>query len=78
MNLIAVLFFVAMLASLGIALIALLKRDRHSRSLLTALTVRVSLSVAFFLLLMLAWWTGLIEPHSLGGSRSPPHASQTQ
>ena len=78
MNLIAMLFFAAMLASLGVGLVALLKRGNHSHSLLAALTVRVGLSVAFFLLLMLAWWTGLIEPHGLGGSRSPPPAHQTQ
>ena len=78
MNLIAVLFFAAMLASLGIALAALLKRRERSHSLLRALTVRVSLSVAFFLLLMLAWASGLIEPHGLGGSRARPAAHQTQ
>jgi hypothetical protein len=78
MNLVAALFFAAMLASLGVALFALLRRGEHSRSLLRALTVRVSLSVAFFLLLMLAWASGLIEPHGLGVSRPPPHALQTQ
>jgi hypothetical protein len=31
-----------------------------------ALTLRVGLSVALFLLLMLAWRAGLIEPHGVG------------
>jgi hypothetical protein len=67
MNLIAVLFFVAILGSLGFALRALVRRGDHSRALLNALTLRVSLSVLFFVLLLLAWYTGLIEPHGLGG-----------
>ena len=36
-------------------------------TLLRALTVRVGLSVLFFVLLMLAWWAGIIKPHGLGG-----------
>jgi hypothetical protein len=65
--LIPVLFFVAMLACLGIALLALFRRGDHSQTLLRALTVRVSLSVLFFLLLMLGWYLGIIQPHGLGG-----------
>lgn len=61
------LFFIAMLASLGVGLVALFKRGDHSQTLLRALTVRVSLSVLFFLLLMLGWYLGIIEPHGLGG-----------
>lgn len=61
------IFFIAILASLGIALAALFRRGDHSQTLLRALTVRVSLSVLFFLLLMLGWYLGVIEPHGLGG-----------
>ena len=64
---IATIFFAAILASLGIALVALFRRGDHSHTLLRALTVRVSLSVLFFLLLMLGWYLGIIEPHGLGG-----------
>ena len=56
-----------MLAALGFALVALFRRGDHSRAFLNALKVRVSLSVLFFVLLMLAWYFGLIEPHGLGG-----------
>jgi hypothetical protein len=62
---IAIAFFAAMLATLGVALFAF--RRGRSQSLLRALTIRVSLSVLFFVLLMLAWWAGLIRPHGLGG-----------
>jgi hypothetical protein len=64
---IAAIFFVAILASLGLALVALFRRGDHSQTLVRALTVRVSLSVLFFLLLLLGWYLGLIEPHGLGG-----------
>ena len=30
-----------------------------------ALTIRVGLSVALFILLMLAWYNGLITPHGI-------------
>jgi len=61
------MFFIAILASLGLALVALFKPGDHSQTLVRALTVRVSLSVLFFLLLMLGWYLGILEPHGLGG-----------
>jgi multidrug efflux pump subunit AcrB len=61
------MLFIAILASLGVALVALFKRGDHSQTLVRALTVRVSLSVLFFLLLMLGWYLGLLTPHELGG-----------
>jgi len=64
---IAIVFFVAMLACLGVALVALFRRGDHSRTMLDALTLRISLSVLFFLLLMLAWWAGWLKPHGLAG-----------
>jgi hypothetical protein len=63
----ATLFFVAILASLGLALVALFRRGDHSQTLLRALTIRVGLSVLFFLLLLLGWYLGVLEPHELGG-----------
>lgn len=62
---IAAIFFVAILATLGVALVALFRRGDHSGTLLRALTIRVSLSVLFFLLLMLGWYLGILEPHGL-------------
>lgn len=64
---IAIIFWIAILASLGFALVALFKRGDNSRALLNALTVRVSLSVLFFVLLLLAWWAGWIQPHGFLG-----------
>jgi hypothetical protein len=65
---IAVIFFVAILASLGVALYALFsRRGDSSQLMLRALTIRVSLSVLFFLLLLLGWYLGLLKPHGLSG-----------
>ena len=66
-SVIAAIFFVAILATLGVALVALFRREGNSQTLLRALTIRVSLSVLFFLLLMLGWYLGILEPHGLGG-----------
>ena len=63
---IAAIFFVAILATLGVALVALFRPGDHSGTLLRALTIRVSLSVLFFLFLMLGWYLGILEPHGLG------------
>jgi hypothetical protein len=38
----------------------------HSAMMVRALTVRIGLSVALFVLLMIAWYFGVISPHGLG------------
>jgi hypothetical protein len=63
---VAAILFVAILAALGVALVALLRRGDHGATLLRALTIRISLSVLFFLLLLLGWYLGILEPHGLG------------
>ena len=62
---IAAILGIAILASLAVAFGAY-RRSDGSR-LLSALTVRIVLSVLFFALLLLAWWAGWIEPHGLAG-----------
>ena len=64
---IAAVFFIAILASLGVALVALFRRGDHGGTMLRALTLRVGLSVLFFVLLLLGWYLGILEPHELGG-----------
>jgi hypothetical protein len=58
---IVIVVLIAILASLGSALIL------HGRSGLTlqALTLRVALSIGLFVFLMIAYATGLISPHGL-------------
>jgi len=65
LDLIVIVLFLAVLASLAVALGFLLRSDGSSRGLANALTVRIGLSVLLFLLLMAAWYTGLMEPHGL-------------
>ena len=61
------------LASLGTGLFQLSRgTEEGSRKLARALTVRISLSVALFILLLIAWRLGLIAPHELGGAALHP------
>ena len=53
----------AILASLGSALVAILRG--RSGLTLQALTLRVALSIGLFVFLMIAYATGLISPHGL-------------
>jgi hypothetical protein len=55
----------AIIASLGTALYHLSSGRGDSKKMLRALTWRISLSIALFVLLMIAWRVGLITPHGL-------------
>jgi len=57
---------VAIIASLGSGLFHLVNDKGESKKMVTALTVRIVLSVALFILLFIAWSQGLIQPHGLG------------
>jgi hypothetical protein len=54
---------VAIVASLGSGLFHLVKDERDSKKTVDALTVRIALSVALFILLFIAWRQGLITPN---------------
>jgi small neutral amino acid transporter SnatA (MarC family) len=62
---IVVIVFLGILASLGSALIYMVKDKGRSDRTVRALTVRISLSVGLFLLLFVLYGLGLIEPHGL-------------
>jgi cytochrome bd-type quinol oxidase subunit 2 len=53
----------AIVLSLGSALLHLVRDKGESQKMARALTVRVGLSVLLFVLLMVAWWLGWIQPH---------------
>ena len=60
------------LISLGLGLYHLSRgRPEDSGRLVRALTVRITLSLLLFALLMLAWHFGLIAPHPLQGGGPP-------
>ena len=71
LRLVIVLAFIAIVVSLGTALYHLARGhggdggDESSRKMARSLTVRIVLSVLLFLLIMAAWWAGLIAPHGL-------------
>jgi Flp pilus assembly protein protease CpaA len=55
----------AIVISLGMALYHLGSGKGDSKKLLRALTIRITLSVLLFALLMIAWRAGLITPRGL-------------
>lgn len=78
-RLLVLLCLAAIIASLGSALFHLSRGSRTegaageeaSAKLARALTVRIALSLLLFLVLMLAWYFGLISPHGLEGGLGP-------
>lgn len=64
-KILVVCVLVGIVASLGSALFHLARGSGDSRKMVRALTVRVGLSVALFILLMGAWAMGLISPHGI-------------
>lgn len=65
-KIVVVILFLVILASLGSGLLFMLRDDADSNRAVKALTWRISLSVAAFLLLLLGAWMGWIEPNSGG------------
>ena len=61
-----VLTLVAIVASLGTGLFHLVKDEGQSKRMVNALTLRIALSVALFILLFIAWKGGMIQPHGVG------------
>jgi Protein of unknown function (DUF2909) len=58
-----VVVLIAIVLSLFSGLFHLVKEEGQSRRMVNALTVRIVLSVALFILLFIAWYAGLITPH---------------
>ncbi len=59
------LILLLILASLGSGLVFMIRDQGRGPRAVKALTVRIALSVALFLLLLLAYAAGLINPHGL-------------
>lgn len=66
----AIVIFVAVIVSLGSALFHLVKRkgqdDEQSQKTARALTFRIGLSLVLFILLFIAYASGLLQPHGIG------------
>lgn len=57
---------IGIVISLGTGLFHLVNDKGESKRMVRALTVRVVLSVALFVLLIIAWSQGLIQPNQVG------------
>ncbi len=66
-KILVVVVLLAILVSLGSGLFYLIKDKGDSTRTVKALTFRIGLSIALFLLLLLAFSLGLIEPHGVVG-----------
>jgi hypothetical protein len=65
LRLVVVGMLIAIVASLGSALYHLASGKGDSGKMVKALTWRISLSIALFVLLLFAWWQGWIQPHDV-------------
>ncbi|MDP1538262.1 MAG: twin transmembrane helix small protein [Burkholderiales bacterium] len=61
MRIVVILFIIVILGSLGSALYYMIKDRGTTQRTVKALTIRIALSIALFLLLMLSLQTGLIS-----------------
>ena len=67
MKIVMVLLMVAVLVALASAGVFMLRKgsqggDRRSKNMARALAVRVGLSVALFLFILLSWYMGWVKP----------------
>ncbi|MDH4150340.1 MAG: twin transmembrane helix small protein [Betaproteobacteria bacterium] len=63
MRIIVIIFIIIILGSLASALYYMIKDRGSGERTVKALTVRITLSIALFLLLMLGFYSGLISTH---------------
>jgi hypothetical protein len=63
--------FIGILAALGSALYQLSRKGGDSKKMIRALAIRVGLSIALFLLLMILWYFGIITPHGIPTQSTP-------
>ena len=64
-KIIVVLFLILIIGSLFSGLFYLVKDKGASERTVRALTLRISLSVILFILLMIGYATGLLQPHGV-------------
>jgi len=66
-KILVVLVLLTIVGSLFSGLFFLIRDKGASDRTVRALTVRISLSVLLFVLLMIGYATGLLQPHGVGG-----------
>lgn len=66
LKILIILVFLSIIASLGIALYHLINHKDTSAKTVKALTYRISISLALFILIAIALMTGIIQPTGIG------------
>lgn len=65
-KLLVLLLFLGILISLGSGMVYLVRGGKKdSKKVVKALTWRIGLSITLFIILILAWSAGLIQPHGI-------------
>jgi hypothetical protein len=64
-KLLVVVLLLAILASLASGLLFLIRDKGRTERTVKSLTLRIALSIALFLLLLIGYATGLIQPHGI-------------
>lgn len=62
MNYVILIFFIFIIYSLASALFYMMKDGDGSTRMVKALTLRVGISIALFLVILLSFWMGWIKP----------------
>jgi hypothetical protein len=62
---IILIMLLAIVISMGAALFGLMKNDPDSNRTVKALTLRIALSIALLLIIMLGYLTGLLTPNTV-------------
>ena len=65
MEILIVVTLIAIIASLGHALFSMSSGAKDSKAMVRSLTIRITLSVALFVMLMIGWYTAHLQPHGL-------------
>ncbi len=75
MKIFAIVLFLAILSSLGSALFHLVrtKNGEGSEKVAKALTIRIGLSLILFILIFIAYATGLFQPEGIGARIQQSH-----
>lgn len=71
-----VFVLIMIVASLGTALVYLLKDRERSPRTVKALTARIGMSLALFFLLLIGFQTGVLHPHGLSPVNAQPKSAQ--
>lgn len=80
-KIVAIVIFIAIITSLGSALFHLVRNrgdEEQSRKTAKALTFRIGLSLGLFILLFIAFASGVFHPSGIGARIQQVHSSNNQ